>query len=126
MWFRSVFQAPTRPSDPARRRAARPRLQVEPLDERAIPSLVGTLSYAVGQYPQAVVTGEFNGDGKLDLAVANEYDNTVSVLLGKGDGKLQPAVNAVTGYYPLSLAVGDFNGDGKLDLATANDGGVGV
>ena len=67
--------------------------------------------------------GDFNGDGKPDLAVANGYpSSTVSVLLGKGDGSFQAAVNYPAGYLPLSVAVGDFNGDGKQDLAVTNTG----
>jgi hypothetical protein len=66
--------------------------------------------------------GDFNGDGKLDLAVVNEQSNTVSVLLGNGDGSFKPAVNYPTGTTPVSVAVGDFNGDGRLDLAVANSG----
>ena len=46
--------------------------------------------YAVGYDPTAIVAGDFNGDGHLDLAVANGADNTVSVLLGNGDGTFQP------------------------------------
>jgi protocatechuate 3,4-dioxygenase beta subunit len=67
-----------------------------------------------------VTTGDFNGDGKLDLAVANEMSNTVSILLGNGDGTFQTAVNYDVGSYPRSVTAGDFNGDGKLDLAVAN------
>jgi|GEM_PF-1521414 len=75
--------------------------------------------YAVGQHPSDVVLGDFNGDGIPDLAVANRDSFTVSILLGRGDGTFQPAVNYFTGPNPASIAVGDFNGDGKLDLAVA-------
>src|SRR5262249_47187189 len=51
----------------------------------------------VGKGPDAIVTGDFNGDGRTDLAVANEYDNTVSVLLGNGDGTFQPQVTYAVG-----------------------------
>lgn len=83
-------------------------------------------SYSPGVHPTAVAVGDFNGDGKLDLAVAN-YDpavlanNTVSVLLGNGDGTFGSPVSYVTGLGALSVSVGDFNGDGKLDLAVANE-----
>ncbi len=63
--------------------------------------------------------GDFNGDGKLDLAVADFIGDTVSILLGDGTGSFVLA-SAPVGELPLSVAVGDFNGDGKLDLAIAN------
>jgi hypothetical protein len=69
-----------------------------------------------------VAVGDFNGDGRLDLAVANGGDGTVSVLLAKGDGTFQHAQIFPTGDNPTSVAVGDFNGDGRLDLAVANAG----
>src|SRR5258708_4597907 len=64
--------------------------------------------------------GAFNGDGKLDLAVANASSNNVSIFLGNGDGTFQTVVNYPVGSAPVSVAVGDFNGDGNLDLAVAN------
>src|SRR6266487_1245275 len=75
-----------------------------------------------GGFPWYVVTADFNGDGKLDLAVSNYGDNSFSVLLGNGDGTfLAPQVTPV-GLNPWYFAVGDFNGDGKLDLAVADYG----
>ena len=67
-----------------------------------------------------MAVGDFNGDGKADLAVANASSNNVSVLLGNGNGTFQAAVNYAAGTGPSSVAVGDFNGDGKADLAVAN------
>jgi hypothetical protein len=75
-----------------------------------------------------VSVGDFNGDGILDVAATNVYSSDVSVLLGKGDGTFQAAVNYVVG--PLvwgsgpTIAVRDFNGDGIPDLAVAFYGGV--
>jgi VCBS repeat protein/FG-GAP repeat protein len=77
-------------------------------------------AYAVGNGPYSLVAGDFNGDGKVDLAVANSADNTVSVLLGKGDGTFQPQVVYPTGPGPFSIAAGDFNHDGKLDLVVTS------
>jgi hypothetical protein len=80
--------------------------------------------------PVSVAVGDFNGDGKPDLAVANvgeghntgiETNGTISVLLGNGDGTFQRAVTYNTGNVPLSVTVGDFNGDGKPDLAVLAD-----
>src|SRR5438874_1231242 len=73
--------------------------------------------YAAGQSPVAVVSGDFNADGKPDLAMANAGGATsISVLPGIGGGKFGPALFSDTGIFPSSLAVGDFNHDGRLDL----------
>ena len=79
--------------------------------------------------PLAVVTADFNKDGKLDLAVASAMPaigtsgGSVTVLLGNGDGTFQTPVSYPTGI-PYQLAVGDFNGDGNLDIAGANEATV--
>jgi hypothetical protein len=67
---------------------------------------------------------DFNGDGKLDLAVTNFDPDTVSILPGTGTGSFGARTDFGTGVYPFSVAVGDFNGDGKLDLAVANLGSI--
>jgi len=73
-----------------------------------------------------VTSGDFNGDGKLDLVTANGGSNSVGVLLGNGDGTFQTAVSYPAGSGPVSVTSGDFNGDGKLDLVTANAGSSNV
>jgi hypothetical protein len=67
-----------------------------------------------------VIARDLNGDGNLDLVTANAGADSVSVLLGKGDGKFGPHTDFPTGAGPNSVAAGDLNGDGKLDLVTAN------
>src|SRR5438876_58233 len=86
------------------------------------PSPAPAADFAVGTSPFSVAMGDFDGDGKPDLAVANGGSNDVSVLLGNGDGTFKPAKNyeAGLGGGPLWVAVGDFNLDGKLDLVVAN------
>src|SRR5204863_9799895 len=101
-------------------------LSVETLDDRILPSFLTPISNPVGASPQAVVSGYFNSDPFLDLAVANYSDSTVSVLLGNGDGTFQPAQTVATGGGPLSLAVGDFDADGDRDVVTANVSDVSV
>ncbi len=90
----------------------------------------GTLTPAAGNptptgtNPLGMITADFNGDGKADLALVNNADNTVTVLLGNGDGTFTPVGGTPpsTGAAPEAIAVGDFNGDGKPDLAVANNG----
>jgi len=72
-----------------------------------------------GLTPMGILAGDFNHDGKLDLVTVNSGGNNITVLLGKGDGTFEPAVDYATDPSPISAASGDFNGDGKLDLAVA-------
>jgi len=81
-------------------------------------------SLATGTKPSALETADFNGDGIPDLAISDEAGNSVTILLGKGDGSFEIETARVfsVGNSPRSLAVADFNGDGWADLATANFG----
>jgi hypothetical protein len=73
-----------------------------------------------------VRTVDLNGDGRLDLVVANAGSNAVSVWLGNGNGTFGSRMDFGTGPEPKNVAVGDFNGDGRPDLVTANQGGTGT
>jgi hypothetical protein len=94
---------------------------------------------STGIFPDYIVAGDFNGDGILDLAVANQCGNdpqcepngagTVSIFLGNGDGTFTAAPPPpAIGKHPTSIAVGDFDRDGNLDLAvtTAWDNDVSI
>lgn len=76
----------------------------------------------LGNDPTAIAAADLNGDGKTDLAIANQGDNTVTILLGNGDGTFTEAPGSplAVGNGPDALAVGDFTGNGKLDLAVSN------
>ena len=76
--------------------------------------------FQVGTDPHSVTAGDFNGDGRLDLATANWRDNSVSILLRQGDGTFGAAQDFDAGSGPESVIAEDFNGDSRLDLVTAN------
>ena len=76
----------------------------------------------VGANPSAALGGDFNHDGISDLAVANTGSNSVSILLGQGNGNFSNPVNYPVGTAPDGIAAADFNHDGFLDLAVANKG----
>ena len=70
----------------------------------------------------AFALADFNGDGKLDLAAANNGSNNIAVSLGNGDGTFQAPIATAVPCNPVWVAAGDFNGDGKLDLAVVAPG----
>jgi len=81
----------------------------------------------VGNSPMAIATADLNGDGILDLVVANSADNTISVLLGNGSGGFTAVVpqnpqNFATPPRPMSLALADLNQDGRVDVVAFGGG----
>ena len=83
------------------------------------------VNYDAGIFPEALAIADYNGDGKLDLAVAND-GGTVSILIGNGDGTFLPPVNYPTPSEAYGVATCDLNGDGKLDLALGDNAGKAV
>jgi hypothetical protein len=80
------------------------------------------VTFPTGVVPIGVTSTEVNGDGFADALVANFVDNTVSVLLGNGNGSFQPQTTVGVGINPSSVAAADLNNDLKPDLVVTNFG----
>src|SRR5687767_5842393 len=122
MWYKSTSNR----SRTNTRRSAISRASLQTLENRQLLSVSPAMNYAVGDMPQAVVTADFNNDGRLDVATANYYSGTVSTLLNNGAGTFQSAKTTAAGTMPKFLAAGDFNRDGRQDLATSGASGIGI
>jgi hypothetical protein len=91
-------------------------------------------NFFVGDFAEPVLVADFNGDGKLDLAIPNGEQSdpqhnitpAVAILLGKGHGLFEEAVRYPVQNRPAAVAGGDFNGDGKVDLAVGAEGGLSI
>ena len=83
--------------------------------------------FATGASPQGIATADFNTDGKADLAVAYQTDaagNSVSILLGNGNGTFGPTLtNIPGGSGPVGIVAADLTGGGNQDLAVADQSG---
>jgi hypothetical protein len=90
-------------------------------------NIAGKVDFTTGSIPYSVSIGDLDGDGKPDLAVANDGSNTVSIFRNTSfigvinTGSFASKVDFATGTEPQSVSIGDLDGDGKLDLATANN-----
>jgi len=86
------------------------------------------LDFATGPGPSGLAAVDWNKDGKMDLVVSNggaaAASQSVSILLGNGDGTFQPHHDIIGAPHANSIAVGDFNGDGNPDIATSSNSPV--
>src|SRR5438128_1081640 len=119
-------------ANPSRLIAFAPHLAVTDYDDKELSILAGPGDGAVnpaekqvfGARPAGIVSADFNGDGKLDLANGNFGAESVSSFLGNGDGTFQPARDSPTGpnTIPVRLAAGDLDRAGKVDIVTVDRG----
>jgi hypothetical protein len=90
----------------------------------ALPPVM-TAAGATNASPSALVTGDFNHDGFMDIAVTDVANNRVMILFGDGKGNFAPptaATTYATGSKPVALVAQDFDGEGQPDLAIVNQG----
>ena len=87
-----------------------------------------TIGLPTGSAPDAIVTGDFLGNGLTDLAVADAGTNSITIILNTGNGGFEVLPSISVGQAPISIAKGDFENDGRIDLAVAdiNSGDVTV
>src|SRR5215813_1633263 len=78
-----------------------------------------------GTTPRSVALGDFNRDGKPDVAVANSGNKTVTVLRGNGNGTFTQTASIPFSTTPMFVVAADFDGDGNLDLAVADSNTTG-
>lgn len=84
-------------------------------------SFADAVSYHSGDKTYALFSGDLDGDGRVDLAAANEQGNSITVFLNRGDGTFQPLpASFETGAYPTGGTIADMNRDGVPDVVTAN------
>ena len=83
---------------------------------------VTTTAGTTNSNPSALVTGDFNDDGNIDIAVTDMANSQVDILLGNGDGTFSTPASYPAGSNPVALVAQDFDGDGQPDLAVVNQG----
>jgi hypothetical protein len=76
------------------------------------------VSFNTAPFTQSMVASDFNGDGRLDLALGSDFSD-VLIELGNGDGTFQPPATYAVGFSPSGLTAVDLNGDARPDLAVA-------
>ncbi|MBD3178320.1 MAG: T9SS type A sorting domain-containing protein [Candidatus Latescibacteria bacterium] len=96
---------------------------INPADAAETNLFEGPILYLMDNGPESITSNDFDGDGNIDLAVANEHSCNIAVMLGNGDGYFGTAVYYSTGNStdPRSITSADFDGDGNIDLLTANN-----
>jgi uncharacterized membrane protein YgcG len=123
VWCRKLLR-PTPPA-PVRRTGGttRLRLGVEALEAREVPAFLTPTTYAAGANPGGIAVGDFNGDGRDDMAVVSQgFAGSVGVFLSNADGSFGARADYSAGANPVDAAAGDLNGDGKADLVVVGSG----
>lgn len=84
------------------------------------------VNYSAGQDPRSITSGDFNGDGNIDIAVANHGSSNISILFSNPNGTFKPAVNYPLSSAPIKVIAGFFHGNQYVDLAVLTETGVSI
>jgi VCBS repeat protein/HYDIN/CFA65/VesB family protein/thrombospondin type 3 repeat protein len=84
---------------------------------------VADAAHLAGCTPSAILAGDFNADGRVDLVVTDKTNNTADIFQGSGYGSFSPAVGLPTEETPSAVGLGDLDNDGISDLVVANEAG---
>jgi hypothetical protein len=88
--------------------------------DKGIGEFEANVDYDVGYYPFSIYSSDLDGDGDMDLAVANVLSDSISVLLNNGDGTFAGKVDYEVGGKPWTVISSDLDSDGDMDLAVTN------
>ncbi|MBI5591323.1 MAG: VCBS repeat-containing protein [Deltaproteobacteria bacterium] len=84
------------------------------------------VNYSAGQDPRSIASGDFNGDGNIDIAVANHDSSNISILFSNRNGTFKPAVNYPLSSAPIKVIAGFFHGNQYVDLAVLTEKEVSI
>ena len=115
----SQRQKPVKPRATSWRRPT-----LEMLEAREMMTFLAPTTLPAGASPAGIAVGDYNSDGKADMAVVDQTSANINLLLSNGDGTFQNNGSYAAGAGAIDAAFGDFNADGKNDLAVASTSGI--
>jgi FG-GAP-like repeat len=124
LWLKSPVSKGKRRKSGKRGRTSGRRPRIEQLEDRAMMTFLVPSTLPVGTSTGGVAVGDYNADGKADMAVVDQTASKVDLMLSNGDGTFQNSGSYAAGTAAIDAVFGDFNADGKNDLAVVSTSGI--